>query len=131
MFDDLLFVPHIYGRTDCWWLVREVFHRYGIEIPEYNPARVAVAAVNYDLGYFGEVVEAYVRTDDWKLIEEPEVPCLITMMISVACYHHVGVYVGGNEMIHSSSMRHYVTKEKLDNPIYARRNFYRYCKSGS
>jgi len=130
MFNDLLLVPHVYGKTDCWWLVREVFRRYGIDIPEYNVARAAVAAANYDLGYFSEVVNEHVNKD-WEPIEVPEEPCLITMMIDIQSYHHVAVYVGNNEFLHSSSMRHYVTRENLDNPIYARRNFYRYCKSGS
>ena len=129
-FSDLLSVPHVFGETDCWWLVREVFSRYGIGIAEYDVAREAVTKANYDLGFFSNIIKENLP-DKWEPISDPETPCLITMAISLPEYHHVAVHIGYGKFIHNSSMRGKTTIERLDNPIYATRKFYRYINNSN
>ena len=123
MFSDLLFIPFEYGKMDCWNLVREVFKRYGIEVPEYNPARQAVAEVNYELGCIAENMEK--ELVQWDKLEEPETPCMI-MYSSVGISHHVGVYIGEGKFIHTSKRLVYPVIERLDNPLYVARKYYRF-----
>lgn len=124
-FKDLIGIPHVSGETDCLWLVREVFKRYGVNLPEYNIAREAVQYNHYKKECVGEEVEKNLW--DWELLEEPEVPCLVTMSIDIpGVYHHIGVCIGLNRFIHTTKLRGHVCIERLDNPLYAKRNFYRF-----
>lgn len=124
MFDDLLFIPYENGKMDCWILVREVYHRYGIQVPEYNPAREAVIKMNYELGYIAEVMEKELVS--WEELSVPEIPCLISYS-SVGISHHVGVYIGEGSFIHITRKLGSPVIERLDNPLYVNRKFYRYA----
>lgn len=128
MFDDLLFIPFEYGKMDCWILVREVFRRYGIEVPEYNPAREAVEKVNYEFGCIDKVMGK--ELESWISLSEPEVPCMI-IYESAGISHHVGVYMGEGKFIHTSRRLVYPVIQRLDNPLYANRKFYRYDSTHS
>jgi cell wall-associated NlpC family hydrolase len=124
-FNDLIGVPFKYGKTDCWWLVRKVFKRFGIDTPDYNVARNAVEQANYDLNCAGRMMEE--ELNHWKPIDEPEIPCLVSMSLGIpGVYHHVGVYIGDNRFIHTTIARGAVTIERLDNILYGKRRFYKY-----
>jgi len=118
MFNDLLFIPFEYGKMDCWILAREVFSRLGVNVPDYSPARQAVMKVNYELGFRAEKMKE--ELINWDPLTEPEVPCLV---ISEG---HVGVYIGKGKFIHITSKLIYPVIERLDNPLYGNRKFYRY-----
>ena len=123
MFNDLLFIPFEYGKMDCWILAREVFSRLGVNVPDYSPARQAVMKVNYELGCIAEIMKE--ELIGWTFLSNPEVPCMI-MFQSAGVSHHVGVYIGEGKFIHITSKLIYPVIERLDNPLYGNRKFYRY-----
>jgi cell wall-associated NlpC family hydrolase len=118
---DLLSVPFELGKTDCWWLTREVFKRFGYEIPEYLVSQ-ATFSLDNDLGRMRGIIEE--KKTEWEEHTVPPVPCAIAMQFGLPFYHHVGVYIGRNKFIHTSSARGMVTIESLDNPVYAKRKLY-------
>jgi cell wall-associated NlpC family hydrolase len=118
---DLIGVPFEFGKTDCWWLAREVFKRYRIEIPKYLVSQ-ATFSLDNDLSRMREIIIE--KQNEWTEHKKPPVPCAIAMQFGLPFYHHVGVYIGKNKFIHTSSVRGGVTIENLDNPLYAKRKFY-------
>lgn len=121
MFDDLVGTPFKFQDTDCWWLAREVFKRYGIDLPDYNIARQACSSFRTA----AHEIEKNLVT--WTRIEQPETPCLVALSLGVpGMINHVGVYVGDGKFIHNSRLRGSVCIERLGNPLYANRKFYRY-----
>ena len=127
-FKDLLEIPFEFGKTDCWWLVREVFSRYGIIIPDYSASRKAVA--DYNLLRISKEMEYH--KSFWVKIEEPEIPCIVALSLGVPGFiNHVGVYIGDGRFIHTTCMRGMVTNERIDTPIYRNKKFYRYDSNNS
>jgi len=118
---DLIGIPFKYGETDCWWLAREVYGRYGKEIPEYVVSRKTFAEQN-DLNCMKEIIED--KSVEWIEHDAPIEPCLVVMQFGLPFYHHVGVYVGKGRFIHTSKIIGGVTIEKLGNLLYAKRKFY-------
>ena len=121
MYRDLLGIPYEYGKMDCAILVKEIFKRYGQEIPISDAARTAVESIDLQAGKDNFMLD--VITSTWTEIDKPVEPCLVVM--STAGFHlHVGVYVGKNKFIHASKLRGYPTVESLDNKLYGNRKFY-------
>ena len=121
MYKDLLGIPYEYGKMDCAILVKEMFKRYGQEIPISEVARTAIDCIDSQSGkdsFMLEVIEA-----TWTEIDKPIEPCLVVMS-TAGFYMHVGVYIGKNKFIHASKMRGYPTVESLDNKLYGNRKFY-------
>lgn len=124
MFNDLLFVPFEYGRMDCWGLVEEVYRRYGKKLPDINPARAAVKAVGYGN-------REKILTDEskkWLEINNPEAPCVVGFF-NGEFMHHCGVYIGDGRFIHTTKRIGFPVIERLDNPLHARRKFYKYISA--
>ena len=126
MFNDLIKIPFKFGTTDCWWLAREVYSRYGIDLPDYSVSRMAVELCNLQ-----QVADEIDRLRPlWIEITEPEIPCMVIMSLGVpGAYNHVGVYIGYGKFIHTNRQRGSAVIEPLSNPIYANRKFYRYDSS--
>lgn len=122
-FNDLLFIPFEYGKMDCWILAREVFKRYGVDVPDYNPARQAVMLTNYEFGCISQEMEK--ELVNWDLIDSPEVPCLVVYE-SAGISPHVGVCIGNGKFIHTARRLVYPAIERLDNPRYATKKYYRF-----
>ena len=81
-YTDLIGVPFVNrGRDkntgfDCYGLVKEVYRRYGYEIPEYD------MQYNYDdMCRINELIEGNVHNYPWREIKEPKAPCLIGLNI--------------------------------------------------
>lgn len=127
--DDLIGIPFEHGKMDCWALSIEVFNRYGINIPYYNIARQTVSDV-YDAKCVSNVMEE--KALNWIEIEKPIVPCIVALSLGVPGFiNHVGVYIGDSKFIHTTRMRGAVTIERIDNPLFRNKKFYRYDSNSS
>lgn len=120
---DLIGIPFVNkGRNvkvglDCYGLVKEVYHRNGIDIPEYDDQYKA-----YDDMYgISEIIKDNTKGYPWKEIKEPKVPCLIAMRFGspVGVVNHTAVYIGGGKFIHARE-RIGVSIDRLSNPVWRR-----------
>lgn len=121
-YTDLIGTPFVNeGRDskkglDCYGLVKEVYRRYGIELPEYT--------LNYDEF---EKIDALIRNQKtnpiWKKADdaEPPVPSIVCMSFGVpkGIINHTGVYIGDGKMIHTRA-KIGVCVDRVDSPAWRR-----------
>ena len=121
MFKDLIGIPFEFGKMDCEILAKEVFSRYGINLPDYGMARSAISK------YIPEDISKEMKKEfvNWVPIKEPEAPCLVALG-RCDYINHVGVYIGDGKFIHTTITRGAVTIERLSNPLYRNRKLYRF-----
>ena len=121
-FNDLIGTPFVNrGRDaktglDCYGLVKEVFRRYGHEIPEYD------MQYNYDdMCRVNELISGNVKNYPWKEIKEPKEPCLIAIRFGSpeGVVNHTAVYIGDGRFIHTRE-RIGVCIDRLSNPAWHR-----------
>ncbi|MEN6567206.1 MAG: NlpC/P60 family protein [Veillonellales bacterium] len=98
-FDDLLGSPFADGgrgpsQYDCWGLCREVYRRYGVNIPDYP-----ISAM--DANRICKQMEQ--EQHKWVQIQQPyPVPCLVAICLDSASWvNHAGVYIGNGQFIHA------------------------------
>jgi len=130
MFNDLIGIPFEYGKMDCEILSREVFKRLGVEVSDNSLARQAIEYYNSEVN--SKVLEQGLKR--WEEIDEPENPCLVALSLSLdvpGFINHIGVYIGDGNFIHTTRMRGAVTIERIDNPMYRNRKFYRFNSNRS
>ena len=105
MYADLIGVPFLNkGRDvtkglDCYGLVKEVYKRHGINIPEYD----AQYKDYKDMCQISEIIKGNTKGYPWKEIKEPKVPCLIAIRFGSpdGVVNHTAVYIGGGRFIHT------------------------------
>lgn len=81
---------------DCYGLAMEVFHRFGIEIPEYWS--------DYDnCEKISNIIRKEKTTAYWQKTEVPTPPALVTIRFGVPApyVNHTGVYIGDGKFIHT------------------------------
>lgn len=102
--DDLIGIPFIGGGRnidvglDCYGLAKEVFRRYGYELPEY------MDAVNeWNNSVKTEEFYEQQKSRYWREINSPTVPCLVAISFNVpnGTVNHCGVYIGDGKFIHT------------------------------
>lgn len=79
---------------DCWGLVREVYKRYGVELPDYQ-------GCCYDFVRFYEgFLEERPR---WVRHEPPDIhiPAVAAIRFNAPVVNHVGVYVCDGKFLHT------------------------------
>lgn len=77
---------------NCWHLVKEVFHRFGVDVPDYR-----ISALN-----FVQIEQTYKRdVANWIRVNDPPVPALITMKLKRPHVNHFAVFIGNGEFIHA------------------------------
>lgn len=122
-FVDLIGVPFVNrGRDihtgfDCYGLVKEVYKRFGYDIPEYN-----ALYTNYDdICRVSELISGNVKNYPWREIKEPKVPCLIAMRFGApdGYVNHTAVYIGDDQFIHTRE-RIGVNIDRLSSPAWNR-----------
>lgn len=97
-FDDLITTGRFIdgGRGpfdfDCWGLVREIYSRYGIELPDYTiPCE--------DASRIGAEIDnnraCWIRCQG-----EPPTPALVVIRYGSEWCNHTGVYIGNGRFIH-------------------------------
>ena len=99
---------------DCYGLVKEVYKRHGIEIPEYD-------ADYNDMERINELIEGNTQGYPWRELAEPKVPCLIAIRFGspVGVVNHTAVYIGGGKFIHTRE-RVGVCIDRINNPAWRR-----------
>ena len=97
-YDDLIGIPFRDGGRDmtgldCWGLVRIIYDRIGIDLPDY---RIAAAD---ELAVHEEMLEQEPR---WRRLERPEAGAVVLIANGeTGRANHVGVYIGDGRMIHA------------------------------
>jgi len=127
MIDDLIGIPFVNGgRTrsgcDCWGLTVLVFKEFGIDLPDYRISCFASDLID------GQISKERCQ---WKRINKPEPPCLVTLRIdpeAPGLVTHLGVCVGENKFMHTMIKRNSVI-ERMDHPYFKNRieGFYAYA----
>ena len=97
--NDLVGVPFVdEGRSldgfDCYGLVREVYKRFGVEIPEVN-----VSVYNCKRAQ-EEINEA--ASKEWRKINELQIPCVLLTTPHAGFAQHIACYIGSNKLIHTN-----------------------------
>ena len=101
-FSDLIGVPFVNrGRSkdvgyDCYGLVKEVYRRYGYNIPEYDTDYTDTERIN---GLIAGNTKGY----PWHKIAEPKAPCLLAIRFGApyGVINHTGVYIGDGMFVHT------------------------------
>lgn len=112
-------------KYDCWDITKTVFDRYGVNLPEYD-------FVCSEYGYVESEIANIEQKNVWEKVdkENAPVPCLILFCPIMGLRGHVGVYLGDDKFIHSTSKKG-VCIEQLNHPLWKNRieGFY-YFKGG-
>ena len=97
-YDDLIGIPFRDGGRDmtgldCWGLVRIIYDRIGIDLPDYHIAAANEPAVN---------AKMMDQEAQWQRLDHPEMGAVV-LIANGACgrANHVGVYIGDGRMIHA------------------------------
>lgn len=122
-FTDLIGVPFVNkGRDinvgfDCYGLVKEVYRRYGYNIPEYDDQYKSYD----DMCKISELIKGNTKHYPWKEITEPKAPCLIAIRFGSpdGVVNHTAVYIGGGKFIHTRE-RVGVCIDRISNPAWRR-----------
>jgi len=133
MFKDLMAVTFDEKKYNCWWLVRKVFKKFGITIPDYDIACQAVMTVDWKPEQIEGIIfkEQEIAFDSWLQIEEEEIkpPCLVLFSNFEGFFSHIGVYLGKAQFIHMHRKKN-VCIEEFSHPLYVekKKRFYRYVE---
>lgn len=107
---------------DCWGLVREIYRRYGVELPDYSIAADACQRIE------GQI-EDEKTSKRWVQIVEPEIPCIVLLRCHPDFVQHLGVYIGAEKFLHIRAEKEKgVVVNRLDDPLWRRRfkGFWKY-----
>jgi cell wall-associated NlpC family hydrolase len=95
---------------DCYGLVKEVYHRLGIELPDLYIHCFDIEKING---------EYQLQSHHLMPIEKPELYCIIVMINNATVINHFGVYLGNHEFIHAIPDAN-VCKGSIDHPRWKR-----------
>ena len=98
---------------DCWGLVREVYRRYGIILPDYDIGCYDILNVTAEM----ERNRPY-----WHEHKPPNipVPSVVAFRVSAPMVNHVGIYIGDGKFLHTREKAGAVI-ESLNSPVWRHR----------
>lgn len=124
-YSDLIGIPFVnHGRSrdglDCYGLVKEVYKKVGIDLPEYYISC-------HDRNAICSKVTEETQGFPWQKINEPVVPCLIAIRFNSPVVNHTAVYIGGGKFIHTRE-KVGVCVDRISNPAWNKVivGFYKY-----
>ena len=97
---------------DCYGLVKEIYHRIGVELPEY--------ASTDNCSLINQMIEQ--GKELFTKIEKPEPFCIVLFQIIPGYVSHIGVVLGDCIKFIHISQGISVAVERLDNKLWERRN---------
>jgi cell wall-associated NlpC family hydrolase len=116
--DDLIGIPFKNGARgldhyDCWGLAKEVYRRYGINLPDYPISAMDAVKI-------GNKFEE--EKPNWVEIKQPlQIPCLVVLRLDYGSWaNHVGVYICEGKFIHAYSKTG-VTITRTEDPSWKHR----------
>lgn len=115
--NDLIGLPFKNGGRgpdtyDCWGLVREVYRRHNIEIPDYSISANACAEITQ------QVNDERIASKKWQILSVPEIPCLVIVRVHPKFVSHLGVYIGYGKFIHALKT---IQIDRTNDPKWAKR----------
>ena len=133
-FDDLIGIPYLpHGRAgdpglDCYGLVKAVFARCGVQIPEYD-------ADYHDYDRVNAIYNENRNTGQWQEVKGyKEYPVLLAIRFGSpkGVVNHVGAYIGNGKFIHTRENTG-VLIENVYSPLWQKRieGAYRYVQGGN
>ena len=120
-YSDLIGVPFVsHGRNaktglDCYGVVKEVYKREGIDLPEYDAEWNDTEKIN---SYINENTSS----DMWEEIPRNEidknVPCVLAIRLGTGVVNHTGVYIGNGKFIHTREHAGGVCVDRINSPAW-------------
>jgi cell wall-associated NlpC family hydrolase len=132
-YDDLIGIPFANrGRDpdkglDCYGLVKVIYNRQGIQLPEYSAEWNNAEKIN-------SLINGARNTGPWEEINagdiDKNVPCVIAIRLAAppGMVNHTGVYIGNSKFIHTRERAGGVCIDRIDSPAWRRCivGFYKY-----
>ena len=117
MFDDLLFVKYVKGGRnpqiglDCYGLVKEVYHRIGIELPEYDSPESC------------EGIDDFVREKKgtFEKLDNIQAYALVLFVIKPPYETHIGTVLADRKTFIHVLKKTGCCIERLNNPFWVKR----------
>lgn len=100
---------------DCWGLTREVFKRFGVELPDYNIGAFECAKVGHEI--MKHVTAARNGGEKWREVTNPVVPSLVVIRNHPKFTNHCGVFVGNGKFIHTLEKTNAIISD-VNSPIW-------------
>lgn len=98
-YNDMIGQPFDVEKNNCYDVLREVFRRNGVIIPQTNISVCACKQAS------NQEIERHVW-QAWQEIEKPEVPCGIVIKSTHPDFaNHIGAYIGDGKFIHVTMNR--------------------------
>ena len=118
-YNDMIGTPFQEHGNNCYDVIREVYRRNGINIPETNISVCACKSVSDD-----EILKH--MANSWESIDKPEVPCgILIQSVNPDFANHIAVYIGQGKMLHVSLKKN-VCIEKIENWKHKIIGYYKY-----
>jgi cell wall-associated NlpC family hydrolase len=98
LYNDLIGRPFKDGgrgpEYDCWGLVREVYLRNGVVLPDFAHSALDIISV-------GAEIEKQRHMPRWESILAPAKLCIVLIRFNSPITNHCGVYLGKDKFIHA------------------------------
>lgn len=114
---------------DCYGLAKEIYRRYGVELPEYTSGYKDIRRIN-------AIVNGAKLKPIWVECKPDNlpVPCIVVLRFNCTpgMSNHIGVYIGNGYFIHTRE-KIGACKERINSPMWAKQivGFYQYTGGGA
>jgi cell wall-associated NlpC family hydrolase len=120
-YSDLIGTPFAnHGRSkevgfDCYGVVKEVYKRAGIDLPEYDANWNDVDTIN-------AYIQGEETSERWQEIPRNEIdkhiPCVLAIRLGASVVNHTGVYIGNGKFLHTRERAGGVCVDRVNSPAW-------------